>query len=560
MDIKKILLAGSCVATMMMAACGDDSSASAPEQNPENPALSSGADPLSSGGGDAPASSSSSQVPRSSSVDANVTYMAITEIMYNAPAQINGVDAAELEWVELTIASGKKIYNMAHETVQLRLDGAIQYAFPAEPLDVGEYIVVTNNVELFKAAYPDFTGRVFGPWDNDATGKVARLSNEGDVIDVRIKGEGDNSCSYSKEPPWPSLANGKGHTLVFKGGNAAQSASWGASKLVYGNPGAKDEWLEPSTVRINEMKPYASDADPAWVELYNYGTADVDVSGWSFESKVRKETLKIAAGIVPAGGYLVLNGAADFVDETGAPKELIVSAIGGEYYLRGLLEGDESSLMLPSSQLTSGIVDLKDGSIAQGALVEATPGAANAALYVGSVVINEINYHPADEDAKQIEFLEIKNIGAIDVKLSETVSGVAKGWKIEGINFEFAATDVLPAGAIMVLFPAEAFTTLGEAGIRANYGIDETVQIRSYSGKLSNRGENIAIKKPFSMAQNTDGSIQWYYEWSDAVLYSDGWEGMKQTDGYGMSMHRVDYTTMGHEASAWKSDVPSPGK
>lgn len=552
MDIKKLILAGSCAATLsMVAACSSDDSSS-PTGPAVNPAASSAVENPSS-------SSSSAQVPRSSSVEANTTYMAITEIMYNAPETINGVPAAELEWVEVTIASGKKIYNMAHETVQLRLEGAINYTFPAEPLDVGEYVIVTNDVDLFKAAYPDFTGRVFGPWDNDATGKPAKLSNEGDVIDVRIKGEGDNSCSYSKEPPWPSLANGKGHTLVFKGGNAAQSASWGASKLVGGNPGAKDEWLEPSTVRINEMKPYEV-GSPSWVELYNYGDKDVDVSGWTFESKIRKETLKVAAGVVPAGGYLVLDGATAFVNEAGEPKELIVSAIGGEYYLRGISEGDESSLMLPSSNLTSGIVDLKDGSIAQGALVSATPGEANAALYVGSVVINEINYHPADEDAKQYEFLEIKNVGTTDVKLSENVSGVTKGWKIEGVGLEFAPTDVLPAGGIMVLFPATDVAAVGEAALRANYGIDESVQIRSYPGKLSNRGENIAIKKPFSMANNEDGTIQWYYEWSDAVLYSDGWDGMKQTDGYGMSMHRVDYKTMGHEAAAWTAAAPTPGK
>lgn len=554
MDIKKVLFTGAGAALIsMMAACSDDSS---------SPSKPNGDEPgISSEGGSTPASSSSGATKPSSSsvVDANTTYVTISEIMYNAPKTINGVDAADLEWVEVTITSGKKIYNMAHETVQLRLEGAINYTFPAEPLDIGEYVIVTNNVDLFKKAYPDFNGRVFGPWEKDpATGEIAKLSNEGDVIDVKLKGEGDNSCSYSKEPPWPSLANGKGHTLVFKGGNAAQSSNWGASKVVGGNPGAKDEWLEPSTVRINEMKPYAA-GDPSWVELYNYGSSAVDVSGWIFESKVRNEKLKIAAGVVPAGGYLVLNGETDFTDEAGATKELVVSPIGGEYYLYGLLDGDESSLLLPSSNLSSGIVDLKDGSIAQGALVEPTKGAANGALYIGNVVINEINYHPAEADAKQIEFLEIKNVGSTDVKLFETVTGGSRGWKIEGVNKEFSATDVLPAGAIMVLFPQDIVTAMGEEAIRANYGIGSDVLISTYLGKLSNRGENIAIKKPFAVT-GTGTSAQWYYEWSDAALYSDSWEGFKKSDGYGESMQRVDYSTMGHEPTAWKSAAPTPGK
>lgn len=559
MGIKKVLTTGASVALIsMMAACSDDEGSSPVTPPSGDPGVSSPSDPSDPS---SPTSSAGAQTPKSSSsVDANTTYVTVSEIMYNAPETINGVPAADLEWVEVTITSGKKIFNMAHETVQLRLDGAITYNFPAEALDVGEYVIVTNDVALFKQAYPTFTGRVFGPWDNDvATGKPAKLSNEGDVIDVRIKGEGDNSCSYSKEPPWPSLANGKGHTLVFKGGNAAQSSNWGASKVIGGNPGAKDEWLEPSTVRINEMKPYAAGA-PSWVELYNYGSNPVDVTGWTFESKVRKEKLKIAAGVVPAGGYLVLEGETGFTDEAGAPKELIVSSIGGEYYLYGLLDGDESSLMLPSSNLSSGIVDLKDGSIAQGALVTPTPGAANAALYIGNVVINEINYHPAETDAKQIEFLEIKNVGTTDVKLFETVDGVGKGWKIEGVNKEFGMSDVLPAGGVMVLFPADQFTALGEAGLRANYGIDASVLISSYNGKLSNRGENIAIKKPFAKATDENNTIQWYYEWSDAVLYSDTWDGFKRTDGNGASMQRVDYATMGHEPSAWVAGDPNPGK
>ena len=71
--------------------------------------------------------------------------------------------------------------------------------------------------------YPDFKGRLFGPWDDAANMK---LPNEGDVVNVKIDGEGDVSCAFGNEPPWPSLADGKGRTLVYKGGNAAQPLSW----------------------------------------------------------------------------------------------------------------------------------------------------------------------------------------------------------------------------------------------------------------------------------------------------------------------------------------------
>ena len=219
MDIKKILLAGSAVTAMVLAtSCSSDSSTE-PDNNDPAPTSSdagSGTEPS----GDSTVTSSSSSVngndnptPELSSaaeiVDSSYTQMAITEIMYNAD------DGSALEWVEVTIQSGPDISSMLASG--MRLDGALSFTFPNEELKKGEYIVVTNDPALFKTTYPDFAGRLYGPWDNDPkTGAVAKLSNEGDVIDVKLTGEGDVSCSYSMEPPWPSLANGKGRTLVYK--------------------------------------------------------------------------------------------------------------------------------------------------------------------------------------------------------------------------------------------------------------------------------------------------------------------------------------------------------
>lgn len=533
----------------IFAACSDDSSDSNTPISPENPdapidAISSQTDDVLN------SSSATVQIHSSSSMNESITNMAITEIMYNAP------DNSELEWVEVTIAAGPDIKSM--KLVNLHLGGAVSYYFPAEPLAKGEYVVVTNNVELFKATYPNFTGRLFGPWDTDpATKTAAKLTNEGDVIDIKITKEGDASCSYSKDPPWPSLANGKGRTLVYKGGNAAQPDSWGASKILGGAPGVgNDEWLETSKVRLNEIMPTTS-ASPAWVELYNAGSEAVDVTGWTFESKIRLDTLTINSGVVPAGGYLVLDGATAF------DKELIVSPIGGSYYLRGNTEGDESSLLLPSSELSSGVVEVGDGSVAQGALQVPTPGAANSKLYVGSLIINEINYHPVDDNPNQVEFLELKNIGTESINLYVNVSGANKGWKVEGINMEFASGDILPAGGIAVLFP-DSLSAIGIAKLREKFAIDESVMIKFYKGKLSNRGEMVAVKKPYYYQEDTTNPVnsQWYYDWSDATLYSDGWSGnnFNKTDGLGFSLQRKDVTTMGYGSAAWIAAEPTPGK
>ena len=496
----------------------------------------------------------------SDSTDANGAYVTITEIMYNAP------ENSSLEWVELKIVGGSPIKDMAY--YNLHLDGAITYYFPAEALDTNEYIVVANDPELFRKTYKDFKGRLFGPWEKDINDSLVKLSNEGDVIDVKLVGDGDVSCAFSKEPPWPSLADGNGSSLVFVGGNPTQASSWAASKKTWGNPGAADEYVEPITVRLNEIQPfYLAGGEKGWVELYNFGDKEVDVTGWIFESKYKDASWTIKKGKVPAKGYLVLP--AD--DESVFGESIILNAKGGSYYLYqtadGKKTGGESSLLLAASNLSSGIVDVSDGSTAQGAMKKATKGAANEALKVGPLFIDEIYYHPSETGGVPFEFMEIVNKADTAVNMYVTNAGKSKGWKVEGINMEFASGTIVPAGGRVLLLSDSLVKDT--ATIRADYKIASDVQICLYKGKLSNRGETIAVKQPFEYDEippsETDPDanmtlIQWYYDWSDATLYSDSWSGLEEADGFGKSLQRTDYKTMGYEASAWKVAEPTVGK
>ena len=198
------------------------------------------------------------------------TQMMVTEVMYH------GTNA--VEFIELK-AKGKSIASM--KAVNLRIEGAVYYAFPDEALDTTEYIVVTNDTAAFRTNYPNFTGRLFGPWqkaDDDAS--VGSLSNDGDVIEVKIDGKGDVDARFDDDPPWPSKADGLGSSLVLVGSNAAYVESWAASKAVGGNPGSGDDSVYKAlTVRVNEVMPYGN-GDSTWVELYNSGSSAVDVGGW----------------------------------------------------------------------------------------------------------------------------------------------------------------------------------------------------------------------------------------------------------------------------------------
>jgi len=567
MNTKKLLALGTCVSALsMFAACSDDESSPVIPPVPES---SSAIVPNSSGeivptSSAIVAGSSSSVVtppPASSSsnegvIDSSYTNMGVSEIMYNAPGK------SDLEWVEVYIKKGPDITDM--QLSNLRLDGAVSFTFPTGSLKFGEYVIVTNDVNLFNQTYAGKLPagcRVFGPWDKDPkTNAVAKLVNEGDVVEVKLRGEGDVSAAFSNLPPWPSLADGNGRTLVYRGGNEADPNSWGASAIENGNPCVGgDQVIGDATVRLNEIKPYSLGESDGWIELYNYGSAPVDIKGWELESKLKgkKWTIGGANTVVPANGYLLLE-ATEAVFGDG----LYLSDNGDEIYLyevaAGARTGKETSLMIFAGKQSSGVIEVTGGTVAQGAMAAETPGAANALLKAGPIFISEIHYHENENDPNDLEFLELVNKGTTDVTLVENVNNTPQGWKIEGVNMTFAAGDAIPAGGKMVLFN----DSLKEktALLRARYSIPETVPVRFYAGKLSNRGETVAVKKPYSFVSKADGTKQWYYELSDATLYSDRWAGMTDADGKGKSLNRKDFTTMGYGSAVWSVLAPTPGK
>lgn len=566
MNTKKLLALGTCVSALsMFAACSDDETSPV---IPPVPVSSSAIVPNSSGDivptSSAIVGSSSSVVtppPASSSsnegvIDSSYTNMGVSEIMYNAPGK------SDLEWVEVYIKKGPDITDM--QLSNLRLDGAVSFTFPTGSLKAGEYVIVTNDVNLFNQTYAGKLPagcRVFGPWDKDPkTNAVAKLVNEGDVVEVKLRGEGDVSAAFSNLPPWPSLADGNGRTLVYRGGNEADPNSWGASAIENGNPCAGgDQVIGDATVRLNEIKPYSLGESDGWIELYNYGSAPVDIKGWELESKLKgkKWTVGGTNTVVPANGYLLLEATADVFGDG-----LYLSDNGDEIYLyevaAGARTGKETSLMIFAGKQSSGVIEVTGGTVAQGAMATETPGAANALLKAGPVFISEIHYHEKEDDPNDLEFLELVNKGTTDVTLVENVNNTPQGWKIEGVNMTFAAGDAIPAGGKMVLFN----DSLKEktALLRARYSIPETVPVRFYAGKLSNRGETVAVKKPYSFVSKDDGTKQWYYELSDATLYSDRWAGMTDADGKGKSLNRKDFTTMGYGSAVWSVLAPTPGK
>ena len=64
--------------------------------------------------------------------------------------------------------------------------------------------------------------------------------------------------------------------------------------------------------------PTGAEPDAEWIELYNFGTVDVDLSGYAIADDDADYDLIPTGAIIPAGGYLVLaNDAATFIAEWG---------------------------------------------------------------------------------------------------------------------------------------------------------------------------------------------------------------------------------------------------
>lgn len=549
MDLKKSLLLGSALlaGAIAFSACSDDSSSS-----PSGTETPNGESSDSNGGngnnGDKPGGSSTIVT----------TQMGCSEIMFH------GLDS--LEWIEFHIASGEALKSMAAS--DLRLSGAVELEFPDEPLGVDEYVVATNDMAMFKANYPNFKGGKLYQWkDGD------RLSNSGDVVSVKLRGNGDVDCSFDDDPPWPSLADGKGYSLVFVGGkdgNASLAQNWAASKTKGGNPGsAEDPVFEAPKVRINEVNP--TDGAEDWIEFYNAGDKDADISGWQIVAKKRGMTIAIPSGsVVPAGGYLVLDKSAftNIVASTEEGREFILMSRGESLYLREMAGGtwtnSETGLEYPAvKNATAGIIELSDGTWAQGALAKPSKGKANeGTLLSGPLYISEIYYNPPEDDGS-LEFMEIYNRSDVAVPLYKSVLGGFDTWDFNGIGtVNSASTIIVPARGILLLLPDTS--TLDTAEYRkanAKFWGDKVV-IGLYTGKISNRGEKLVLKEPYQYISNTADPTaeEHYYSWSDAVLYSDGGMWPKEADGAGKSLHRVNFDLPGSDPAAWAAADPNAGR
>src|SRR4029077_5077774 len=118
------------------------------------------------------------------------------------------------------------------------------------------------------------------------------------------------SFAFGDAAPWPVVADGLGFLLVPSEGVLSAGYGdynyWRASSNMGGSPGADDPINVVGKVLINEALTHVTSPAHEYIELYNAGTATVDISGWYLtDDRHTPQKFKIPSGtILNANSYV----------------------------------------------------------------------------------------------------------------------------------------------------------------------------------------------------------------------------------------------------------------
>jgi hypothetical protein len=217
----------------------------------------------------------------------------ITEIMYNPNPP---GDAGE--FIELQNAGP-----LPFEATGYYL-GGISYIFPPNSiLAPGQTILLASsaNPATFAQRYPG--APVYGHFDGN-------LDNGGGRISLFApSGQRVISVVYNDKKGWPEEADGKGRSLEINDsfGDPDDPSNWHASANLGGSPGVQNSAPVLPAIRINEILTYSTNASD-WVELFNTGSASIDLSGWSLEEPGNSNRFVFPIrSAIGAGAFLVID-------------------------------------------------------------------------------------------------------------------------------------------------------------------------------------------------------------------------------------------------------------
>ena len=343
--------------------------------------------------------------------------LAIAEINYNPydpTAAELGVDptftSEDFEFVELQ-NTGETLIALGGVKF---VDGiAFEFA-PAETLTPGARVVVAANQAAFRARYG--TGiPLAGQYAFEYGSKF--LSNAGEGLELQsIFGQAILDFKFNDSGSWPGRADGKGATLqiVDPVVDHGAASNWNSSVAYGGTPGGAP--MDGFGIVVNEVLTHTDLPDKDSIELYNAGTATVDLAGWflsdswgwasstangnykKFEVPVL-DLGQTGKTLLAPGEYLVFDED-DFNSSGDLLRDFALDGARGDDVW--LMQADASGMLTAFGDHVAfgGAVNGESfGRWANGSgelypMSDVTLGGANSPPRIGPVVITELMYYP----------------------------------------------------------------------------------------------------------------------------------------------------------------------
>ena len=341
---------------------------------------------------------------------------------------------------------------------------------------------------------------------------------------------------------------------------------------------AESNYLPLPGVTINEVLTHTDAPFEDAIELANASGQAADIGGFFLsDSRRNLKKYRIADGTtVAAGGFRVF-----YENQFGAGANgfALSSARGGTVYLSaadagGNLTGHRSVFQfgpqmngvsfgrVPTSMgdevsaLTARSFGVNNpASVAE---FRTGTGAANAAVKVGPIVINEVMYHPADgatnAELAEHEFVELHNVSAGTVSLFDAAHPT-NTWRVGGgISFRFpAGMSVAPRAYVLIVHFDPLANPSATTAFRTKYGVATSVPLQGpFSGRLANDGDELVLEMPD--APQGPGPDQGYvpYVVVDRVSFGDAYPWPAEADGTGASLQRRRPYAFGNDPLNWK--------
>ena len=394
-----------------------------------------------------------------------------------------------------------EIRNVSDQPVSLhgyQLDNAINFNFKNGPVTLGsgEYMVVVDDIAAFSATYPTNSIIIAGEFSGD-------LSNSGEKLDLEFHNNDLISFSYSDARNWPQAADGAGHSLVplssamteQERGSFDYGGNWRASTYINGSPGYADP-VAPQSIVINEIVAHTDTGlEPPFdsndqIELYNPTASPITLNGWHLSDDPDNLTkFSIPNGTtVPALGYI------SFDEDDFHPGRTNGFGINKA--------GEQVILSAPGRVVDAIRFKGQENGVSLGRYPDGSPDWMTTLPTIGSsnqpvdqtIHISELMYNPASPGS-DFEYIQLENVGTQTVSFQNTTGS----YRIDGgVSYTFPSSTTLAAGTKLWLVSFNpALETALLSQFRSTYGLSNSDLVYGpYQGKLSNRGERVALERP----------------------------------------------------------------